>query len=385
MRRFGRWRTRDRGSGFRQVDLAEFDGWEPSRQRSVLESYGRERAKMLAEYRRLVDHLRLRARRDPEIRPLYDRAVRHLRSGELTQTDVVHIAGVFERPVVQADSFWESLVGRRRKKQLGLVPERHLGRTKDKDRLFAELLGLPMPAQHFAGRFDDIPDDLRENVVVKPFGAAEGKGAFFVFSPNEIFSIFTSERFSGWGEMSREIASQLGVASPSDVEWQVQELVTEGHLPARDLKFYCFYGRIGLIVEVSRYPTRQYAYFNEDGSEADCGKTHMPRFEDPTLTITDKGGIGPEKLQTVRWISEQIPVPFMRIDFLNTGSGMLFCEFSSAPGESHTLSTAYDRRLGRFYHRAEIRLVNDLLAGKEFTAFHEFSRLRSTAGGDAGS
>lgn len=332
------------------------------------------RASGLDDYREAVEHLRELARDSEQDRERYEDAVGRLFVDELTHPDLIAIAREAGQPLVHADSFWRSLVVRRRKKQLGFVPEKHLGITKEKDRQFAELLGVDAPAILFTGPFDEIPAGLRENVVVKPVNASDSMGAFYVFAPDDIFSIAVSEWLSSWDAMVRTAIEQLGTDSPDEVRWQVQELVlgADGQ-PARDLKFYAFYGQIGLILEASRYPVREYAYFDEDLVEAACGKDHEPRFRDTSHTTVDRGALTPQRLHTVKRISEAIPVPFMRIDFLNAPHELKFCEFSSAPGMSHTLSSEYDERLGRYYHEAEIRLVNDLLRGKRFEAFERFS------------
>lgn len=339
------------------------------------------RGTALRAYREAVDELRRHAGDSQEDHLAYERALEALFVDELTHPDLIAIAREARRPLVHADSFWRSLVVRRRKKQLGVIPEKHLGISKDKDRRFVELLGVRTPADLFTGAFDDIPSDLRENVVVKPVQASESMGAFYVFAPDDIFSIADSRRLTSWDALARAAAEQLGV-EPRQVPWQVQQLVfgVDGQ-PARDVKFYAFYGHIGLILEASRFPIPEYAYFDEHLQEAACGKEHQPRFLDPSRTTVNRGTLVPQKLDLVRRVSEAIPVPFMRIDFLDTPSGLTFVEFSSAPGMSHTLSDEYDQRLGRYYHEAEIRLVDDLLAGKRFTAFEQFApRAGSGAG-----
>jgi hypothetical protein len=139
--------------------------------------------------------------------------------------------------------------------------------------------------------------------------------------------------------MRDEIARQFGSDRLTEPIWQIQELIyEEGGSPARDMKFWSFYGRIGLIQEVSRYPIKEYQFFNLDGTLAAAGQDHYPRFRDLADTVTDKGGLSEEKLEHVRWLSQQIPAPFIRIDFLNAPAELVFLEFSAAPGMSHSRS-----------------------------------------------
>jgi hypothetical protein len=367
----------EQSSTYPGIDLDQLDRWSSDQQRAGLDAYAGHRESALLEYRRVVEHLRERSEANEHDRELYELAVSRLSIDELTHPDLVTIARTNRGPIFHADSFFRSITVRRRKKQLGVVPEKYLGIGKENDRLFTDVLGVRTPTMFYAGAFDAIPRDLRTNVLLKPMISSDSRGAFYVFDETNIYSIEHSKRLTSWDELSEAIVAQFGPDSMNERTWQVQELVYEDETqPARDLKFYAFYGKIGLIQEVVRYPSRQYEYFNNDFSLAICGRDYEPRFEDKSLTITDKGGLSSEKVETVEWLSEQIPVPFMRIDFVNGESELVFLEFSSAPGMSHTLNDTYDRLLGRYYNEAEIRLTNDLLEGKQFEGFQEFSRRR---------
>ncbi len=357
------------------IDLEQFDNWDFGQQIAGLSAHAGHRESELFKYRRLVEHLRTKSRTGKSDGELYKLAVSHLSVDELTHLDLVAIGRNLREPITHADSFFRSITVRRRKKQLGTVPEKYLGIGKDKDQLFAEALGIRMPTTFYTGTFDAIPRDLRANVLLKPLISSGSKGAFYIFDETNIHSIQHSKILTSWDELSDAVVAQFGADSLDERVWQVQELVYErDDQPARDLKFYAFYGKIGLIQEVVRHPSMQYEYFNEDLTVAICGREHEPRFQDKSMTTTDKGGLSSEKMKTVRWISEQIPAPFMRIDFVNAESELVFLEFSAAPGMSHTLNDAYDKLLGKHYNEAEIRLVNDLLSRKQFEGFHEFSR-----------
>lgn len=357
------------------IDLAQFDNWDLAQQRASLDAYGGRRRADYVEFRRLVEHLRRKAGRSARDRELYELGVSYLGVDELTHLDLVTIAKTNKAPIEHADSFFRNIVVRRRKKQLGRVPERLLGIGKDMDQLFAEVLGARMPETYYSGAFGGIPQDLKTNVLIKPLISSGSKGAYYIFDETNIHSIQHSNTLASWDELSQAIVDQFGADSLDGFTWQVQELIYEDDgQPARDMKFYAFYGKVGLIQEVARHPTKQYEYFNEDFTLAECGRDHEPRFLDHSQTVTDKGGLSSEKMKTVEWLSEQIPAPFMRIDFVNAQSELVFLEFSSAPGMAHTLTESYDRLLGRYYNEAEIRLVRDLLDGKRFEGFHEFAR-----------
>ena len=317
--------------------------------------------------------LRAAAPADRRLRDIYRAALDGVPARDLARPDVTDIARIQKAPLTQVDSFWYSLLARRRKKQLGLMPEKYIGVTKDRDWEFVTSLGVAVPRVLFTGRFGDIPAHLRSSTVIKPLAAADSKGVFLAWPDGTLFSVFSSELLSGWEAMAPMLATQVGVSDPHDVDVQVQELVFEGpDRPARDFKFYTFYGEIGMFSEVSRYPTKQFAYFNPDLTVADCGREHEPRFRDPADTIADKCGLTASEVELVKRISLEIPAPFMRIDMLRGESELVFCEFSSSPGASDTLSPEYDRILGRFYHQAEVRLQNDLLRGKRFEPWRAY-------------
>ncbi len=360
------------------IDLDQFDRWDYDQKRAGLDTHAGHRESALLKYRRLVEHLRRRAGRDERDRELYELAVANLSIDELTHVDLVAIARRHGGPISHADSFFRSIAIRRRKKQLGPVPEKYLGIGEQQDRLFAEVLGIRTPTVFYTGTFDAIPVDLRTDVVLKPVSLPYSRGAFYVFDETNIYSVEHSEVLTSWDELSEAIVAQFGAESLEERIWRVDELVYESDKQlARELKFYAFYGKIGLIQEViSRpfSPSMQHEYFNEDLTAAVCGRDHEPRFRDKSMTITDHGGMSSEKLRAVQWISEQIPAPFMRIDCLNAESELVFVELSSAPGRADSLNDAYDKLLGRYYNEAEIRLANDLLAGKQFEAFREFSQ-----------
>lgn len=357
------------------MNIDTFDEMGFQDKRAAIARLADHREAAMTEYRVLVEHLRKKYHKKEENDvSLYEQAVPVLSIDELTHLDLVMIARHLRQPLTHADSYFRKIVERRRKKQLGAVPERFLGIGKEQDQLFADVLGVRMPEIHYVGPLDDIPHMLRTNTLLKPVSGSGSKGAYYLFGSDRIHGIQHSNALTSWDDMRAEIAGQFGHDRLADPIWQVQELIyEEGGRPARDMKFWSFYGRIGLIQEVSRHPIKEYQFFNLDGTLAVAGQDHYPRFKDPADTVTDKGGLSDEKLKHVCWLSQQIPAPFMRIDFLNAPDELIFLEFSAAPGMSNTVSAEYDELLGRCYEEAEMRLVSDLLDGKTFAGWREFS------------
>lgn len=292
---------------------------------------------------------------------------------ELSHPDVNHLAR--RQDLVAADSFWRKVVERRRKKQLGTLPEKYLGLTKAGDLDFVNRIGLPTARVTYDGPYDALRDHVRPGSVVKPHGAAGANGAFYVFDLDHVVSIATSARLGSVEEMLAVAAVQLERwGGPATQQWQVQDLVLGGDgLPARDLKFFCFYGRIGLIMEIARYPEVGYAYFSGATLRpVRGGNPGRPRISPSLGTLTDTGGVSEEMFERVRSLSRQIPAPFVRIDFHAGADELVFCEFSAGPGRADLMPKGFDASLGRLYHRAEIELFDDVLAGKEFTHWRAF-------------
>jgi hypothetical protein len=359
-----------------EIDLDEFDELSHVDQLRALERFAKERADATGRYRKLVEHLRLRSlSMDVEDREIYTTALAHIPVDELTHFDVTTLAGTHREPIRHAESFFRKIVERRRKKQLGLVPEKYIGLDKVRDQVLADMFGLTMPEVYHTGTLLDIPGDLRTNILAKPTNSRDSRGAYCIFTPADIFSIEHSRSLRSWDEMLDDVAAGLGPDAANQAVWQVQQLILEAEgQAARDFKFHTFYGEIGLILESKRHPTKQYAYFDEDGTLADVGRTHYPRFGDDDKTVFDKGGVTEEMLDRIRWLSRQLPVPYMRMDFVYTPEALFFVEFCSAPGSSHTWSDERDRSFGERYLRAELRLIQDLLAGKPFDLWHEYQR-----------
>lgn len=337
----------------------------------------RRRGAIASEVRSLVDELRERAvgARDPIATKAFLEAISLVPADELTHFDVMALTREHGATVIpQADSFWRSILTRRRKKQLGVVPEKYLGISKDHDERFARLAGVVGAKTLYRGDFSGLPRDVASSVA-KPVKSSDSRGAFYVFEGG-LYSIAQSKAVADWDAAERLAADELRIGGPHDVSWELQELVTRGGRPAHDLKFYCFYGRIGAILEIARYPTQRYAYFDGDLEPIDFRSNQKPGFDNLAETNVMSGSLSTAKLDTVRKMSLKIPVPFMRIDFLDADDELVFCEFSSAPGLSHALQPDHDQRLGAMYHEAEIRLLDDLLAGKGFDDYKEFGRDR---------
>lgn len=208
--------------------------------------------------------------------------------------------------------------------------------------------------------------ERRTGVVVKPMSAAGSRGVYLVLGDGRVFEPKRGEWLEDWQAMQAAMREDLAAGRVGRDRWMVEELVTEdeaGLRPGRDLKFYCFFGRVGLVLEVDRWQRKAYCEWDDAGNQIFSGKYDEARF--------DGVGVTPEQIQLAAKLSRRIPAPFIRIDFLRSAhseTGLSFCEFTPRPGNFHRFGDDTDRRLGELYLGAEARLHRCLLQGKRFPA-----------------
>jgi hypothetical protein len=262
------------------------------------------------------------------------------------------------------------LIMRERKKQLAQItmPEKLLN-----DKLhaykFVDLLGVRRP-RVISGRcrHDELPPELN-NVVIKPVNGRSSRGVYTVFNENVIKHVKTAEVFSGRDALIEHLKSDIQSGAAKEDRWIVEEMIVEDGNPlvaARDLKFYCFYGRVSHVMEVIREPVARYCFWDTQCKLKDVGGFVEELFVGR--------GFKPNMLRLAERISSEIPAPFMRIDFHSTGSEMVFCEFTPTSGAIWEYEKDLDQLLGDYYLEAEARLQMDLLSGKRFEAYNVFKK-----------
>lgn len=346
--------------------MAETDGAETDFDELVsrLQELKKRQTTLLRDIRKLTSTLRNGG--NPEHPELYLKALSLLQPSQIAQHDQTTVTRNLRRQVPNTDSFWVSLVERRRRKQLGFVPEKRLGIGKVKDMKIARALNVPTVETLYQGPWEDIPRETTETVV-KPVDSSDSRGVFYL-QQDRFYSVHSGESVDTWGEIERVAAKQIE-KDPNDTRWELQTLVTwRGH-PAPDLKFYAFYGEIGAVLEVSRHDGAKYAFFDDKLRPARFTHDPLPRMNDLSDSFVMNGDLDEAILEQVRAFSAKLPVPFLRIDYLGSDDGPVFCEFSSAPGRAHLFDKQTNMRLGKMYHEAELRLVQDLLNGKGFDEY----------------
>ena len=224
----------------------------------------------------------------------------------------------------------------------------------------AELSGCRVPKIYQRGvELKDIK--WRDGMAIKPIPGAGSEGVFCYYTESNIWDVYDGEEFSSRDELEARLKAYIDGAGAD--RWLVEELVTssDGSLP-RDVKFYSFYGEVGLVLEVQKYPEKKYCFWSVGGEYIDTGKYSSSK-------LFEGEGFRPESLEAAQKLSLEVPAPFVRIDFLDTGSDIVFGEFTPRPGGFGLMNKQTDAMLGSLFLAAETRLVNDLLDGKRFDNF----------------
>jgi hypothetical protein len=281
----------------------------------------------------------------------------HLQLKSLRQFSALRVGESFRMAMVNQNAVARAFVLERAK----ACPHSVLG-GKDVGRRFAASQGLRLPAV-FQSK---VPHDAiawRNCCVIKPTASSASKGVFLVNGSKNFLDLKSHEIFDDQAELKRRIKRCLKAGHVSPDSWQVEELIVGkgGRWPPLDVKFYSFYGRVALIVEIQRFPTLRYNWYDASGESVVTGKYKDLQFEGE--------GFASAELESAARVSLQIPLPFVRIDFLRSASGLVFGEFTPEPGKFEKFDTETDVALGHEYNRAAARLQDDLLTGKRFTAF----------------
>lgn len=275
-------------------------------------------------------------------------------------------------PAMQASSLRMSYVRRRRMRQIGRVPERWLTYNKRIGEEFAERCGVRIPETQYDLAFHEIPH--KTNMVIKPNNGSGSKCVYIIKEPDEIWSVERLKSLHRWEEMEEEIRISLEKKRIPADKFEIQQCIygnKKEKAPAHDLKFYSFYGEIGAVLEIARYPEKAYWWWTADGRPINFGKA-MPEHMQPQ-------GATAEEMEVARKLSAKLPIPFMRLDFLKAEDGLYFDEFCAmSGGQGATVleqyGDTYDHIFGTLYLKAEMRLINDLLDGKAFPEITEFNR-----------
>jgi TupA-like ATPgrasp len=263
-----------------------------------------------------------------------------------------------------ASSFRASITLRVRKKQLGSIMPEWILDKKRNAYTFIDALGVKRPkinAQTYS--LEEIPE--QNEIVIKPSEGAGSRGVYLVYDANTIQDVKRVQLLNSFQKLKENMKKDLESKAVLKDEWLVEQLILEDRqkkLPGRDLKFYCFYGKVGLILEIVRFPELKYCWWTAEGKRISTGKYDDELFHGQ--------GASNEEIALASSISKEIPAPFIRIDFLRSEEGLVFGEFTPKPGNYDEFDKATDQWLGDYFLDAENRLMQDLLQGKQFAYFN---------------
>jgi TupA-like ATPgrasp len=236
---------------------------------------------------------------------------------------------------------------------------------------FAAELGLVVPMD----RLEAVPHrDLRleRGTVVKPLASLMSRGVYVV-GESAIIDLARNETVGSVDELRRKIEQDAASGRTGKDLWLEERLITsdvEPGAPARDLKFYCFYGVVGLALETVRVPEVRRCWYNRAGKVVATGKYTGLSFAG--------NGVPSSYYDLASSVSQRIPAPFVRVDLLASPEGAVLNEFTPKPGGASQFNRATDRRMGELMVSAAGRLHADLLAGKSFAEFNGLRRQPST-------
>ncbi|SDK84116.1 TupA-like ATPgrasp [Lacicoccus qingdaonensis] len=264
-----------------------------------------------------------------------------------------------------AASFRASLNMRIRQSQLfGTLPEYILDDKKAAYE-FMDKLNIRRPwTSEKSFKADEL--EIDPSTVVKPADGAGARGVYLIHDFSDIIDLKRARKLDSKEALRSSMKEDLDTGRVSEDDWMTEELILEdkeNKTPGSDIKFYCFYGKVGLVLEINRYPELKYCWWTADGERVRTGKYDNEPFLGE--------GVTPSEIEMASKISKEIPAPFIRIDFLKSEDGLVFGEFTPKPGNYDEFDKETDQWMGDFFLEAEARLTYDLINHEAFTTYME--------------
>jgi hypothetical protein len=238
---------------------------------------------------------------------------------------------------------------------------------KDAGYEFAEVHGLSVPQVY--GRFESIEEinwsDLPAEFVLKTLDGTSARGVVPLQRTDDKFVDMLDVAA---GHLTREslVERHQLVRSAGKVSHgiQVEELLRSPYPKkpgvALDIKLYCFYGEVGMVMIRDSNGSRsqdsiRVRYFSPDGGDlGDAMANRKPDPEIPTPIHLSQLLVAGEKL------SREISLPFVRLDFFEQPDRIVFGEVTPTPGGRQQPRADVDLELGRMWERAEARLMSEV-------------------------
>lgn len=273
----------------------------------------------------------------------------------------------------RALSFKSFMVQESESRRLGLLAPSWMLDQKLAAYRFIDELGIRRPVTDLKTyKLADVP--ISFPAVLKPRRSTGSKGCYLLYSDREIMHVKDGTRFQSVEAMLKHAGSLITPTStrarPLPDRWFIEEMILESSepvVPARDLKYFCFYGEVLFYLEVRRDSGKsRYSFRTSEHLPIKPGDWDYEYFEGE--------GSSSDELEEAKQLSLEIPHPFCRIDMLKSSDGLVFGEFTPRPGGYNRFSPKWDRKMGEAWARALHRIQCDMLESKEFTAFMRATR-----------
>lgn len=245
---------------------------------------------------------------------------------------------------------------------------------------FAQVKGVNPPAVYYQNsKLNEIKlESLPASFVLKPEQSHSSVGVSLVHfideKKQECLELLSNKKMALL-DVKQSALMSMNERKFTD-KWMVEELVypDDGNLYAvDDWKFYCFYGKVGLILQKRK---------NLDGSVE--YKLYDENFDEVKNTGKYIGAINSnlpvalrmeEMSQSAKSLSSAIPKPFMRIDLFSSLNGVYFGEFTPFPGGFSMFWKSWDERLGKMWLDAQERIDGDVRTGVFSKLYDEIANI----------
>lgn len=233
---------------------------------------------------------------------------------------------------------------------------------------FADKLGLKTPAMELATfSCSNIP--IAVNTVIKPLNGVMSQGVYLI-AEDGITDLVNNRILDGPDELRSSMSDLLVSGKIKDDLWIRERLIHDDidpGSPARDIKFYTFYGQPILALETARIPRIQRCWYDNYSNLINTGKYAKELFVGH--------GIPAEFYEIAEMIGLNIPAPFVRVDLLASPEGPIVNEVTPKPGGAHLFAQSIDQKLGTHLVSADGRLRADLISGKTFDIFTSLQKV----------
>lgn len=205
------------------------------------------------------------------------------------------------------------------------------------------------------------PGMLLEPRVVKPVHGRDSVGVAALVPRAEggWHDVLRRRSFTTFDELIADLGLPLREERIKTDRWVVEELLLppDGtYRPVDDIKVYAFRGVVACTMIVAKdAPKKRYRWFDPDWRPIDVGQ----------YAAKTDGTIGPpphaEEIRALAGrLSQEVPLPFVRVDCYDTSRGPVVGELTPLPGGHDKFSEEWDERLGTMYEYAESTLIREV-------------------------